>query len=206
MKSLFPQSQREQLLIVILMLSVAVAAYLMLRIKPLQIDMQVLQEQLGDSIKAMNNTRPMRPGPQNAATLEEKATALQLTIDQELKTLAGFKKSFIDLSQNNAIASMRKNITQLAEKNQLRLLSIQASNIALDSLAGVTTLKDEDALARPLFDIKFRGGFFQLNQFLTELKSLPYTVVVTKLSLSTEAKENTRQNNTSVLALFTLAF
>lgn len=206
MNALLPQSKREQLLIAILALSVAVAAYLILRIKPLQTNMVVLKEQLDDSIATMNATRPMRPGPQNAANLHQKASELQRTIDQELKTLEGFKNSFIDLSKSNAIPSMRKNITRLSEKNHLRLLSIQASNISLDNLAGVKNFEDEDALARPLFDVKFKGSFFQINQFLVELKSLPYSVVVTKLSLSTETNVNSPQNSAPVLALFTLAF
>jgi len=144
MNALLPQSKREQLLIVVLMLSVAVASYLILRIKPLQTEMIVLKEQLDDSISTRKSTRPLRPGPQNTFNLIEKSKELQLTINQELLTLAGFKNSFIDLSRSNAIASTRKNITQLSEKHNLRLLSIQASNIKLDHLARVKTLDDED--------------------------------------------------------------
>lgn len=208
MKNLSAASLREKILVVVLVFSLSIGAYLMLRIKPMQTTLTVLQEQLDDSKKMLNNTRTLRPGTNEASSLRNDIAQLETTIDQEQQTLTGFKNSFIDLSRTDATPKMRKQITSLAERHQLRVLSIRASNLALDSLAGVKTKDNEEALARPLFDIKFSGGFFNTNQFILGLKSLPHAVVVTKLSISANKAAgdfSPTEVNTTLISTFTLA-
>ena len=210
MKTLAPSSQREKILIIVLIFAVAIGGYLVLRVKALQLNHTVTVEQFDSSHSKLKSTRPLRPDSNDAASLREKLVSLQSKFDREQKTLTGFKNSFINLNSSDAIASMRKNMTTLAEKTQLKVLSIRSSNLALDTLASVKTQEGEKTLDRPLFDIKLSGQFFDINQFIHELKTLPYTVVVTKLALtsklSTESSGAYAQANTPLLAFFTLAF
>ncbi len=206
MKNLMPSSTRERLLIVFLVLSVVIGGYLVLRVKTMKTGLVVLQEQLDDSRKAVKKIRPTKQESSNATVIQHEIAEMEAIIEQEQKTLSGFKKSFIDLSSSDAIPSMRSEITALSGKYNLRLLSINRSSVSLDTLAGVKVEKGEEALDRPQFDLKFSGQFFQINKFLIGLKTLPNTVVVTKMDLTANKTDLGSKGNTPLTAAFTLAF
>jgi len=208
MKALKPKSKREFVLLYALFLSGLVSAYLMLRHQPLQVHMLALDEQFAKSNSNLSNAKPMRPGANNSAALRKEIEALKARVAEEKSTLAGFESSFIDLTRSDAEASMRRQITQLATENRVRILKISASSMDLTQLAeaskpGGNQAQSYALLKRRLFDITLRGDYYQLNDFITSFRQLPHAVVVTRFAFSIERE---RAPNALLLADFTLAF
>ena len=202
MNKLANMNIREKLLILILCLSVLVGGYSLLRIKPLQQEIIMLTESLDDSKKALSETKPIRMNASSTTALRQKLIKLQEKVEKE-QALAGLKNSFIDLAKSDAVPTMRGMITALAEKKGLRIRNIDESNVALDTLAGVHTPEGSEVLARPLFDIRFSGEFFQFNQFIEALAHLPNTVIVTKMDI--EIANGRYSHSAPLNALLTLA-
>ncbi len=192
--ALKPRSSRERVLILVLGFSVVVAAYAMLRIQPLKTEMLVLEELLKQSQQDLKEAKPLRPGGQNHDKLQSKLDELKQQVKAAQNTLEGFENSFADLSQSDVVPVMRKQITRLASELQLRVLRINASSMDLTRLAETKVQNWQPAelslLNRRLFDLEISGGFFQLKQFIAQLKQLPHAVVVTRFSVDrTEAGE-----------------
>ncbi len=207
MKALKPGSARERVLLSVLVFAVAAGVYSMARLKPLQTDMAVLQEQLTTSRDNLSKAKPMRPGNRETAKLRQEIEQFKAQVTQEQSTLEGFKHSFIDLSRNDAVASMRKQITRLADDHGLRLMKIHASSMDLTRLAkppkGAGNEEQYELLERQLFDISLQGDFYTLHQFVEQLKSLPHAVVITRLNLERDSDPGSRA---PLLATLTLAF
>lgn len=207
MKALQPASQRERILLAVFLLIVLVASYTMLRLKPMQVHKVVLEEQFERSRSTLSNAKPLRPSARDTAALREKISALQEQVAQAQSTLAGFENSFIDLARSDAVASMRKQITQLAVQQDVKVLKINASTMDLTQLVDIDVQGTEsDAyslLKRRLFDIQLRGDFYRLNRFISSLRQLPHAVVVTRLAFSTDQNQAPQ---TLLQAALTLAF
>lgn len=205
--ALTPASMRERILLGVLVFSLAVGAYSLFRLKPLQTDLAVATEQLESSRVSLRETKPMRPGNRETAKLREQVEQLKAEVTKEKSTLEGFKHSFIDLSRNDAVASMRKQITRLADEQGLRLMKIHASSMELTGLVETPTGRNGGApyelLERQLFDISLRGDFYTLKQFVEQLKSLPHAVVITRLNLE---QNDAAVSRAPLLASLTLAF
>jgi Tfp pilus assembly protein PilO len=184
MKALKPKSVREQILLVFLVFSTIIASYIIFRVQDKQLEVLVLKEQL-DSIKSeLTKFKIEQLSKTKVSDLKEELDALKVVISGELITLTGFEENFTDLTQNDAVAKVREEITRLCDANKLNILSINRSNVELASLAQAQTAQSDQILDRPQFTIKLRGEFSQFKSLLYQIKSLPYMVVVTQISIN----------------------
>ena len=191
MKTLKPKSVREQILVVFLLLSMVIASYIIFRVQEKQFEVLVLKEQLQSTTSALDKFKFVRVSKINVSDLKEQIEALKEVVSGEQVTLTGFEETFIDLTQNDAIAKVREEITRLCDADKLRILSIKRSSVELASLAQVQTAQSDQILARPQFTIKLRGEFSQFKSLLYQLKSLPYMVVVTQISITANNQDFT---------------
>jgi uncharacterized protein HemX len=199
-------SAREKLLIVVLGVLLISGGYFMFRVKPFLHQNDVLNERLDFAEKNERENRPLKGGGGNVAAVRKKLVDLQTSVEQEMSTLDGLQNNFIDLSQVDAEAIMRNQITDLVDREGLRLLSIRSSDTSLEKLAQASAIVASEELARPLFDILLKGDFNQLRSFIESLKSLPYSVVITKFDLSAASAEGPQKLPTGVLqTLLTVA-
>ena len=199
-------SLREQILIGFLGVSVLIAGYLMLRVKPLLKESEIQQEQLYFAERMERETKPVKVEAGSIDSLKIKLEKLKARVEQESSTLDGLQNSFIDLSQSDAEASMRNSITSLVDREGLRLLSIRASDHSLERVAQVKGRGSSEELARPLFDIQLSGRFSQLTSLVGDLKRLPYSVVITKLELETDnSRDDSRGPSNLLQILLTVA-
>lgn len=205
MTTLTPKSVREQLLLVFLVCSLVIAGYIIFRVQDKQFDLLVLEEQLEKTTSELSKIKIEQLSKTNVLGLKEKIATLKDLVSSERLTITGFEETFIDLSQNDAIAKVREKITRLCDSNRLRILSINRSNVELASLAQVQTAQSDQLLARPQFSIRLRGEFSQFKSLLYQLKSLPYMVVVTKISINSNNKDITLYQP-ELTALLTFAF
>ena len=205
MKTLKPKSIREQILVVFLLLSMAIASYIIFRVQEKQFEVLVLKERLQSTTSELDKFKVVRLSKINVSDLKEKIGALKEVVSGEQVTLTGFEETFIDLTQNDAIAKVREEITRLCDADKLRILSIKRSSVELASLAQVQTAQSDQILARPQFTIKLRGEFSQFKSLLYQLKSLPYMVVVTQISISANNQDLTAYQP-ELTALLTFAF
>lgn len=186
MKGLTSLSYRERILLVVLTFSLAIGSYMVVRVKQLNTTLIIHQEQLEDSEKKLKQTKVIKYTSKNAQSLLKTLEKTQKNIAMEQQRLAEYETSFTDLSRSDAIARIKKSITQLSDKHRLRLISIKKSTATLHRLAGVEIKADHPVLTRPQFDVQFTGDFFQINQFISEMKELPTRVVITKIALTNE--------------------
>lgn len=191
MKTLKPKSVREQILVVFLLLSMVIASYIIFRVQEKQFEVLVLKEQLQSTTSELDKSKVATLSKINVSDLKEKIGALKEVVSGEQVTLTGFEETFIDLTQNDAIAKVREEITRLCDADKLRILSIKRSSVELASLAQVQTAQSDQILARPQFTIKLRGEFSQFKSLLYQLKSLPYMVVVTQISITANNQDFT---------------
>jgi Tfp pilus assembly protein PilO len=205
MKALKPKSVREQILLVFLVFSTIIASYIIFRVQDKQLEVLVLKEQL-DSIKSeLTKFKIEQLSKTKVSDLKEELDALKVVISGELITLTGFEENFTDLTQNDAVAKVREEITRLCDANKLNILSINRSNVELASLAQAQTAQSDQILDRPQFTIKLRGEFSQFKSLLYQIKSLPYMVVVTQISINANNQDiSTYQSE--LTALLTFAF
>jgi hypothetical protein len=204
-KTLKPKSVREQMLLVFLACSLAIASYIIFRVQDIQLEVLVLKEQLEQTNSELSQFKVARLSKTKVLDLKEKIEVLKGVVSGEQVTLTGFEETFIDLTQNDAIAKVREKITRLCDSNKLRILSINRSDVELASMAQVQTAESDQILARPQFTIKLRGEFSQLKSLLYQLKSLPYMVVVTQISINANNKDITAYQP-ELTALLTFAF
>ena len=199
-------SAREKLMVAVLGVLLVIGGYFMFRVKPLLLQNDVLNERLVTAVQNERENRPLKGGGGNVASTQKKLVNLKTSFEQEMSTLDGLQNSFIDLSQIDAEAIMRNQITDLVDQKGLRLLSIRSSDISLEKLAQVSAVVASEALARPLFDIVLKGNFNQLRSFIEALKTLPYSVVITKFDLSATYAGSQQKLPTGVLqTLLTVA-
>jgi len=184
-----PKSTREKMLLVFLVCSVTIACYIIFRVQDRQLEMLVAKERLQSTKSDLSGLKVSTLTKVNVSALKEEIDALKEVISGDQITLTSFEETFIDLTQNDAIAKVRAEITRLCDGNKLQILSINRSEIELSTLAGVATTESKKILARPQFSITLRGEFSQIKSLLYQLKKLPYMVVVTQLNIKSDNKD-----------------
>ena len=202
-----PVSLREKILIGVLVIACIIGGYLMLRVKAQLIQYQVWDEQLSDSRNERKSTRPHRANNKDTQQLADEIAALQQQIELAITTVAGIEGHFIDLNSKKAVAGMRARLTDLAQRNRLRMAGVAQSNQDLTKFTRAHQQQLADFLARPLFNVKLYGTYHNLLAFIKQLDSLPNRVVVTQLALS--SNQNTFQaanGKKELLIKLTLSF
>lgn len=205
MKTLMPKSKREQILVFFLVFSVVITSYVVFRVEGKEFEILVLNEQLESINSDLSTFKVTTLSKIKAVDLKEKLDEIEKVVRSERVTVSGFEETFIDLTQNDAIAKVREEITRLCDGEKLRILSINRSDVELASLAQVQTAQSDQILARPQFTIKLRGEFSQFKSLLYQFKSLPYMVVVTQISINSNSKDITNYQS-ELTASLTFAF
>tara|TARA_B100000809_G_scaffold206122_1_gene208111 strand:- start:164 stop:781 length:618 start_codon:yes stop_codon:yes gene_type:complete len=205
MKNLMPKSKREQMLLVLLIFSAVISCYVIFRVQAMNFEILVLDEELVTINNDLDKFKVLILSKVKVVDLKAELEDIKNVISGELVTVSGFEDTFIDLTQNDAIATVREEITRLCDGEKLRILSINRSDVELTSLAKVKTAESDQVLARPQFTIKLRGEFEQLKSLLYQIKNLPYMVVVTKISINSESTDITNYQS-ELTASLTFAF
>ena len=205
MKQLMPKSKREQILLVFLIFSVVISCYVIFRVQAMNFEILVLDEQLEKMNGELSDFKVETLSKVKVVDLKEELESVKKVISAEQITVSGFEETFIDLTQNDAIATVREEITRLCDGERLRILSINRSDVELTSLAKVKTVESDQVLARPQFTIKLRGEFEQLKSLLFKIKKLSHMVVVTKIRINSESTDITNYQS-ELTASLTFAF
>ena len=205
MKQLMPKSKREQILLVFLIFSVVISCYVIFRVQTMNFEILVLDEQLETTNSDLDKLKVITLSKVKVVDLKEAIEHVKKVISAEQITVSGFEDTFIDLTQNDAIATVREEITRLCDGERLRILSINRSDVELTSLAKVKTVESDQVLARPQFTIKLRGEFEQLKSLLFKIKKLSHMVVVTKIRINSESTDITNYQS-ELTASLTFAF
>jgi Tfp pilus assembly protein PilO len=191
------------------MLALLITSYIIFCVQDRQLEILAADEQLemvkselqGYKLATLSATKP--------EMLKIEIEQLKDNINNEQDTLAGFEEDFTDLTMDDAIASVRKDITYLCDANGLRITSINRSNIELVALAGEKSNAKENVsieqqvLARPQFSFGLIGSYSEFKSFLFQLNQLPYMVVVTQIDLRAAQKDEVM---TGLAGRLTLAF
>jgi hypothetical protein len=200
-----PKSKREQILLVFLIFSVVISCYVIFRVQTMNFEILVLDEQLETTNSDLDKLKVITLSKVKVVDLKEAIEHVKKVISAEQITVSGFEDTFIDLTQNDAIATVREEITRLCDGERLRILSINRSDVELTSLAKVKTVESDQVLARPQFTIKLRGEFEQLKSLLFKIKKLSHMVVVTKIRINSESTDITNYQS-ELTASLTFAF
>jgi hypothetical protein len=205
MKQLMPKSKREQILLVFLIFSVVISCYVIFRVQAMNFEILVLDEQLEQVNSELSDFKVETLSKVKVIDLKEELESVKKIISTEQITVSGFEETFIDLTQNDAVATVREEITRLCDGERLRILSINRSDVELTSLAKVKTAESDQVLARPQFTIKLRGEFEQLKSLLFKIKRLSHMVVVTKIRINSGNTDITNYQS-ELTASLTFAF
>ena len=200
-----PKSKREQILLVFLIFSVVISCYVIFRVQAMNFEILVLDEQLEKMNGELSDFKVETLSKVKVVDLKEELESVKKIISTEQITVSGFEETFIDLTQNDAVATVREEITRLCDGERLRILSINRSDVELTSLAKVKTAESDQVLARPQFTIKLRGEFEQLKSLLFKIKKLSHMVVVTKIRINSGNTDITNYQS-ELTASLTFAF
>lgn len=177
------KSSREKLLIKLLVLTMVVGGYLVLRIKPLNTELNNLQEQVEQTKKERRELRQEVSDVRQSSRVKEDINKWQQKLETERKQLEGLNISFINLNQNEALFDMLASITEVARRNNLQIISKKNEPIQLAKLVGKDLGKHQEQLRRQMFNLQLRGTFESMYKFIDSLDELENSVLITRLSL-----------------------
>jgi len=202
-----PVSLREQILIAVLVLSGIIGAYVMLRVQDQTTQKLVWKEQLDSSRSAKKSARTHRATNHDSKKLEQEISALATDIEQTRTTVSGIEGRFIDLNSKKSVANMRSRLTDLAQRNQLRLSKVTKSSQDLAKFTSANQQKLAAFLERPMFNVELSGSYHHLLDFIKQLESLPNRVVVTHFGLEEHNAGFVKNGQAKSLAIkLTLSF
>jgi len=202
-----PVSLREQILIAVLVLSAIIGAYVMLRVQVQTTQKLVWEEQLETSRSAKKSARTHRATNHDSEKLAQDIAKLEQDIEQTKTTVSGIEGRFIDLNSKKAVANMRSRLTDLAQRNQLRLSKVTKSSQDLAKFTSANQQKLAAFLERPMFNVELSGRYHHLLNFIKQLESLPNRVVVTHFGLEEQHSGFVTAGQAKILAIkLTLSF
>ena len=202
-----PMSLREKLLTLMLILSAFIGSYIILRVQVQTTQKLVWQEQLDSSRSAKKSVRARRATNHDSEKLSQEIAQLEQDIEQTITTVSGIEGRFIDLNSKRSVASMRSRLTDLAQRNDLRLSKVTKSNQDLAKFTSANQQKLANFLERPMFNVELSGTYHNLLGFIKQLESLPNRVVVTHFSLQKHTSTFIKAGQAKSLAIkLTLSF
>lgn len=74
----------------------------------------------------------------------------------------------------------------------MTILDIGEDSQSLDKLVNAQSQETTKGINRPMINLKLTGNFSMLNGFIQQLETLPYSVVITRLSMVVERQADTR--------------
>jgi len=185
-------NNRELGLIIVLVSSVFIAAFVLLRIQPLRDQLIVLKKDKQKIQKKFNKEKSGKASRGSVKKLQQEFDELTQKIDSEGKTMAGYQQSFIDLQDSGKQAQLKSAITQLIESQGLIISDIREESKSLDTLVNAQTKKGGEGIKRPMIGLQLTGNFTMLNGFIQQLESLSNSVVITRLSITVEREGGMR--------------
>jgi len=185
-------NNRELGLIIVLVSSVFIAAFVLLRIEPLRDQLILLKKDKQKTQKKFNKEKTGKASRGSVKKLQQEFDELTLKIDSEGKTMAGYQQSFIDLQDSGKQAQLKSAITQLIESQGMIISDVREESKSLDSLVNAQTKAGGQGIKRPMIGLKLTGNFTMLNGFIQQLEALSNSVVITRLSITVERKEDMR--------------
>lgn len=184
--------QREKWLLVILGVSLVVSAYMLIRIRPVRIQLAELSMQLQKAQKKYQKEKSAVARLGSVPAMRNEVERLQQQIETETKTMDGYKQAFIDLQHAGQQADLKAAIGRLIEQQGLIIVDTGEADQSLDKLVAGNSSGAQE-IKRPMIKLTLSGNFSQLHQFIQQLEQLQNSVVVTSLSLQTERQEDMRQ-------------
>lgn len=192
-------SQREKLLISVLVGVLILGAYLFFRGSILNRDVLVLEDKIESTQKKIDrqNKRQSKPvvmPEHNGRKIKQRdIDKLAKQIDEENARLSGLGHVFIDLRNNANLPNLLGQITQRAQLNNLHILSKRQHRGDLVRMVTPKTNRTKKAVAkpainselnRPLYDLHVQGGYAALHGFIIDLGRLNYSVVLTRIRIN----------------------
>lgn len=185
-------NKRELGLIIVLVGTLFISAFALLRIQPSRNQLLSLKKEKQKIQKKFNKEKTGTKRRGSVKKQQQKLDALTLRIDAESKTMVGYQQSFIDLQESGRQAQLKSEITQLIESQGMIILDIREESKGLESLINAQAKSSRQDIKRPMIGLKLTGNFSMLNGFIQQLEALPYSVVITRLSITVERQSDMR--------------
>jgi len=191
MKSL---NKREFGLIMFLLGSLFITGFILFRVQPVREQLLALKQQKQKVQKKFNKEQSGNKSRGSVKSLQQELELLKTKISIETKTMAGYQQSFIDLQENEKQADLKAKITGLIVAEGMVIEGIGEDSKSLDELVRTETQGKASAeeIKRPMIGLELTGSFTRLNNFFQQLESLPYSVVITRLSMTSVRKKDLR--------------
>jgi len=185
-------NNRELGLIIVLLGTVFISAFVLLRIQPLRDQLVILKKEKQKIEKKFNKEKAGKTSRGSVKKLQQEFDELTEKINAEGKTMAGYQQSFIDLQKGGKQAELKSAITQLIESQGMVISDIREESKSLDSLVNEKSKKTQQGIKRPMIGLQLVGNFTMLNSFIQQLENLPNSVVITRLSMTVERQTDKR--------------
>jgi Tfp pilus assembly protein PilO len=184
--------KRELWLVSALLGSLLITGFSLLSIKPSLDKMDLLKKEQQKVKKKLSKARLGMKSKGSLKKMRENLSQLKEEMESKSKTLEGYKQSFIDLYKNEKQAGLKSEITRLIEEEGMTILDIGEDSQSLDKLVNAQSQETTKGISRPMINLKLTGNFSMLNGFIQQLETLPYSVVITRLSMVVERQADTR--------------
>ena len=184
--------KRELWLVSALLGSLLITGFSLLSIKPSLDKMDLLKKEQQKVKKKLSKARLGMKSKGSLKKMRENLSQLKEEMESKSKTLEGYKQSFIDLYKNEKQAGLKSEITRLIEEEGMTILDIGEDSQSLDKLVNAQSQETTKGINRPMINLKLTGNFSMLNGFIQQLETLPYSVVITRLSMVVERQADTR--------------
>lgn len=201
-ESLKNTSQREKVLIAVLSAVMILFGYFFFRGSALDREVLIIEDRLQSVQRDLDRQskrarNPTKIPDYNGKKIDKRDIAkLKKKIEQEEQSLAGSGHQFVDLNDPSALPQLHSDITRTAERSGLLIISkrahqgdlVQMVTRSTNSRTKSTTQELAKApsgeLKRPLYDLYVSGHFAALQDFLTSMGHLEYSVVLTRLRVN----------------------
>lgn len=209
MKFLEGKTKREQNLVIGLIVALIFGGYLMTRVADLNKEVVQTEGEYKSEKKKLAKLNKETANFESSGSIDKQLKKLNETLKKERESLQAFDFKFVDLSDEQAILEQITDITLTAEKNQLRILSKRNELRPLTSVMKNISLKNNNnknskdkkvnakqqdlsaannQLKRRMYSLKLRGTFKSTYDFIKDLQSLEYGVLITKINMLTDDK------------------
>ena len=182
----------EWILIGILISTLFISGFILLRVQPFRGQLKLLNKDLQKIQKKVNKEQSSEKSRGSVKKIQQELDDLKAAIEIESKTMAGYQQSFIDLQKNEQQAELKAQITNLIEVQGMTISNIGEDSKSLDKLINAQTKASTQDIKRPMISLSLSGNFIMLNNFFQQLEELPYSVVITRLSMTVERKADLR--------------
>ncbi len=210
------KSTREKLLVIGLIAAMVFGTYVLTRVSALNKEVVKLEEGYKKEKKKLTRLNKETGDIKPSSQLIRQTKELEKKLKTERENLKAFDFEFVDLNNEEKLLQQIADITIAAENKQLRILSKTNELRSLTSMMGnalsilsSSTVKNNKAnrksailkqksllnsdvannqLKRRMYRLKLRGSFQSTYDFIRDLQTLDYGVLVTRVSITADDK------------------